>query len=75
MILKMDIDAVIQVKQDTSKSSSNNVIRMGNRVQKLIGYMESCSEVRDEIIALIPENEIAEEAQSGLIISERLIMP
>ena len=25
--------------------------------------MGSCSEVRDEIIALIPENEIAEEAQ------------
>ena len=64
MILKMDIDAVIQVKQDTSKSSSNNVIRMENRVQKLNGYMESCSEVRDEIKALIPENDIiAEEAQ------------
>ena len=75
MILKMDIDAVIQVQQDTSKSSSNKVIRMENRVQKLNGYMESCSEVRDEIIALIPKNEIAEEAQSGLIISERLIMP
>ena len=59
----MDIDAVIQVQQDTSKSSSNNVIRMENRVQKLNGYMESCSEVRDEIKALIPENDIAEEAQ------------
>ena len=34
MILKMDIDAVIQVQQDISKSSSNNVIRMDNRVQK-----------------------------------------
>ena len=63
MILKIDIDAVIQVQQDTSKSSSNNVIRMENRVQKVNGHMESCSEVRDEIIALIPENEIAEEAQ------------
>ena len=63
MILKMDNDAVIQVKQDTNKSSSNNVIRMENRVQKLNGYMGSCSEVRDEIIALIPKNEIAEEAQ------------
>ena len=63
MILKMDIDAVIQVKQDTSKSSSN-VLRMENRVQKLSGYMESCSEVRDEIKAVIPENDvIAEEAQ------------
>ena len=41
MILKMDIDAVIQVKQDTIKSSSNNVIRIENRVQKLTGYMES----------------------------------
>ena len=36
---------------------------MDNRVQKLNGYMESCNKVRDEIIALIPENEIAEEAQ------------
>lgn len=63
MIPKMDIDAVIQVQQDTSKSSSNNVIGMENRVQKLNGYIESCSEVRGEIIALIPENEISEEAQ------------
>ena len=63
MILKMDIDAVIQVILDTSKSSSNNVIKMENCVQKLNGYRESSSEVRDEIIALIPENEIAEEAQ------------
>ena len=66
MILKMDIDAVIQVILDTSKSSSNNVIKMENRVQKLNGYVESCSEViliKDENIALIPENEIAEEAQ------------
>ena len=62
----MDIDAVIQVQQDTSKSSSNNVIRMENRVQKLNGYMESCSEVRDEIIALIPKKEIAEEAQKWI---------
>ena len=63
MILEMDIAAVIQVKQDTNKCSSNNVIRMENRVQKLNAYMESCSEVIDEFIALIPENEIAEEAQ------------
>ena len=34
-----------------------------NRVQKLNGYMQSFSEVRDQIIALILENEIAEEAQ------------
>lgn len=62
----MDIDAVIQVQQDTSKSSSNNFIRMESRVRKLNGDMESCSEVRDEIIALIRENEIAEEAQKWI---------
>ena len=54
---------MIQVQQDTSKSSSNNVIRRETRVQKLNGYMESCSKVRDEVIALILENEIAEESQ------------
>ncbi|PFX17983.1 hypothetical protein AWC38_SpisGene17666 [Stylophora pistillata] len=43
MILKMDINAVIQVILETSKSPSNNIIRMENRVQKLNGYMESCS--------------------------------
>ena len=59
-ILKMDIDAVIQVILETSKSPINNAIKMENRVQKLNGYLESCSEVRDEIIALIPDNEIAE---------------
>ena len=63
MILKPDIDAVIPVILETSKDSSNNVVRMGNRVQKLNGYMESCSEVRDEVIALISDDEIAEEAQ------------
>ena len=55
MILKMDIDALMQVILETSKSSSNNVVRMENRVQKLNGNMESCSEVRDEIIALISD--------------------
>ena len=55
MILKMDIDAVMQVILEMSKSSSNNVVRMENRVQKLNGNMESCSEVRDEIIALISD--------------------
>ena len=43
-----------------SLSYSVTVIRMDNRIQKLNGYMESC---RDEIIALISDNEIAEEAQ------------
>ena len=66
MILKMDIDAVMQVILETSKSASNNVVRMENRVQKLNGYMESCSEVRDEIIALISDDEIAEEAQKWI---------
>ena len=64
MILKMDIDAVILVILETSKRSSNNVIRMKNRVQRLYGYMESYGEVRDEIIALISDDEIAEEAQT-----------
>ena len=66
MILKMDIDSVIQVILETSKGSSNNVVRMENRVQKLNGYMESCSEVRDEIIALISDDKIAEKAQKWI---------
>ena len=71
----MDIDAEIQVQQDTSKSSSNNVIRMESRVNKLNGDMESCSEVRDEIIALIRENEIAEEAERWVDYQRAMIMP
>ena len=55
MILKMYIDAVIQVILDTSGTFSNNVINMENRVQKLNGYMKSFSEVRDQTIALILE--------------------
>ena len=43
-----------------------NKIKMKNRVQKLDGYMESCSEVKDEIIALIPDDEIAAEAQKWI---------
>ena len=62
----MDIDAVMQVILETSKSASNNVIRMENQVQKLNGYMESWSEVRDEIFALISDDEIAEEAQNWI---------
>lgn len=34
-ILKMDIDAVIQVILETSKSPINNAIKMENRVQEL----------------------------------------
>ena len=71
----MDIDAVIQVQQDTSESSSNNVIRMENRVRMLNGDMESCSEVRDEIIALIRENDIAEEAERWVDYQRAMIMP
>ena len=71
----MDFDAVIQVQQDTSESSSNSVIRMENRVPKLNGDMESCSEVRDEIIALIRENEIAEEAERWVDYQRAMIMP
>ena len=66
MILKMDIDAVMQVILETSKSSSNIVVRMENRVQKLNGYTESCSEVREEIIALTSDDEIAKEAQKWI---------
>ena len=66
MSLKMDIDAVIKVILETSKVSSNNVVRMENRVQKLNGYIESCSEVRDVVIALISDDEIAEEAQKWI---------
>ena len=66
---------MIQVQQDTSKSSSNNVIRMESRVRKLNGDMESCSEVRDEIIALIRENEIAEEAERRVDYQRAMIMP
>ena len=62
----MDIDAVMQVILETSKSASNNVIRMENHVQKLNGYMASWSEVRDEIFALISDYEIAEEAQKWI---------
>ena len=39
---------------------------MNRWVPLLNGYLESCSEVRDEIIALIPDNEIAEEAQKWI---------
>ena len=57
---------MIQVILETGKSSGNNVVRMENRVQKLNGYVESCIEVRDEIIALISDDEIAEEAQKWI---------
>ena len=66
---------MIQVQQDTSKSSSNNVIRMESRVRKLNGDMESCSEVRDEIIALLRENEIAEEAERWVDYQRAMITP
>ena len=66
MSLKMDIDAVIKVILETSKVSSNNVVRMENWVQKLNGYIESCNEVRDVVIALISDDESAEEAQKWI---------
>ncbi|PFX31375.1 hypothetical protein AWC38_SpisGene3829 [Stylophora pistillata] len=66
MILKMDINAVVQVIPETSKSPSNNVIRMENRVQKLNGYIECYNEVREEIIALFSDDEVAEEAQKWI---------
>ena len=64
--MKMNIDAVIQVILETSKSPGNNVIKMENRVQKLNAHWESCSEIRDEIIALLPDSQIAEEAQKWI---------
>ena len=51
---------------ETSKDSINNIVRMENRVKKLNGYMESCSEVRDEVIALISDDEITEEVQKWI---------
>jgi len=64
--MKMNVEAVIQVVIETSKSPGNNVIRMENRVQKLNTYWESCNEIRDEIIALLPESEIAKEAEKWI---------
>ena len=61
MILKMDTDAVIQV-QDITTSLEWRI----DGVQKLNGYMDSCSEVRKAITALIPENEVVEEAQTWI---------
>ena len=66
IILQMAIDAVIQAILETCKSPSNNVIKMESRVQKLNGYMESCTGERDEIIALIPDDEMAEEVQKWI---------
>jgi len=39
---------------------------MKNRVQKLNAHWESCNEIRDEIIALLPDSQIAEEAQKWI---------
>ena len=64
--MKMNVDAVIQVVLETSKSSGNNVIKMENRGQKLNAHWESCSEIRDEIIALLPDSQIGEEAQKWI---------
>ena len=64
--MKMNVDAVIQVILETSKSPGNNVIKMENRVQKLNAHWESCSEIRDEIIALLPDSQIGEEAQKWI---------
>lgn len=65
-IMKMNVKAVIQVVIETSKSPGNNVIRMENHVQKLSTYWESCNEIRDDIIALLPDSEIAKEAEKWI---------
>ena len=57
--MKMNVDAVTQVILETSKSPGNNVIKMKNRVQKLNAHWESCNEIRDEIIPLLPDSQIA----------------
>ena len=64
--MKMNVDAVTQVILETSKSPGNNVIKMKNRVQKLNAHWESCNEIRDEIITLVPDSQIAEEAQKWI---------
>ena len=64
--MKMNVDDVIQVILETSKSPGNNVIKMENRVQKLNAHWESCSEIRDEIIALLHDSQIGEEAQKWI---------
>ena len=64
--MKMNVDAVIQVILETSKSPGDNVIKMKNRVQKWNAHWESCNEIRDEIIALLPDSQIAEEAQKWI---------
>ena len=61
--MKMNVEAVIQVVIETSKSPGSNLIRMEDCVQKLNAYPESCSEIRDEIIALVPDGEIAKDAE------------
>ena len=64
--MKMNVDAVTQVILETSKSPGNNVIKMKNRVQKLNAHWESCNEIRDEIIPLLPDSQIAEETQKWI---------
>ena len=65
-IMKMNVEAVIQVVIETNKNPGNNVIRMENHIQKLNTYWESCNEIRDEIIALLPDSEIAKEAKKWI---------
>ena len=64
--MKVNVEAVIQVVIETSKSPGKNVIRMENRVQKLNTHWESCNEIRYEIIALLPDCEIAREAEKWM---------
>ena len=73
-ILKMDIDAVIQVMLETSKSPINNAIKMENRVQKLNGYLESCSEVRERLLHLSLIMKSLKTLKSGLTIKQHLII-
>ena len=67
-ILKMDVDACaqLQVVREMSTSSGNNGIKMENRIQRLRALRTSCNEIRDEIITVLPDSEVVEEAQKGI---------
>ena len=67
-ILKMDVDAraQLQVVCEMSTSPGNNGIKMENRIQRLRALRTSCNEIRDEIIAVLPDSEVVEEAQKGI---------
>ena len=64
-MLKMDVDAQLQEVREMSTSPGNNGIKMENCIQRLSALRTSCSEIRDEIIAVLSDSEVEEEAQKG----------